>query len=74
MLNLIKEDIIDDTHNFPWGDDEIIEYISQEINGDNNEDSKDGGKEEDVKEITKPREALDLCAHMEQLHYRLYHY
>ena len=67
MLNPIEEDVIDDGCNFPRGDNEIIEYVNQEINGDDNEDSEDEGKEEDVKEITKPREALDLCARMEQL-------
>ncbi len=57
MLNPIEEDVIDDGCNFPRGDNEIIEYVNQEINGDDNEDSEDEGKEEDVKEITKPREA-----------------
>src|SRR5258708_34672809 len=67
MLNPIEEDVIDDSCNFLRGDNEIIEYVNQEINGDDNEDSEDEGKEEDVKEITKPREALDFCARMEQL-------
>src|SRR5258708_35967161 len=67
MLNPIEEDVIDDSCNFLRGDNEIIEYVNQEINGDDNEDSEDEGREEDGKEITKPREALDLSARIEHV-------
>jgi hypothetical protein len=40
MLNLIEEEVVDWTLDFPGGDDEIIEYVIQEVqNNNNNEES-----------------------------------
>ena len=48
--------------------DEIIEYVTQEMQDTNNNDELEDDEVEDTKkQITKPSEALDLCAHMEWL-------
>jgi hypothetical protein len=69
MLNLIEEEVVDRTLDFPGGDDEIVECVTWEVQDNNDEDDKleDDEVEDTKKQITKLSNALDLCAHMEWL-------
>jgi hypothetical protein len=67
MLNLIEEEVVDWTLDFLGGDDEIVEYVTQEVRDNNNDDdeSEDDEVEDTEKQITNLGNALDLCACME---------
>ena len=69
MLNPIEEEVVDWTLDFLGGDDEIVEYVTQEVRDNNNDDdeSEDDEVEDTEKHITKPSEALNLCGCMEWL-------
>ena len=69
MLNPIKEDNIGETgFGFPGGDEEIVEMVTGVADGeDEDEGSEDDDNKPSVGEVTKPREALEICAQMERL-------
>src|SRR6267154_3818603 len=62
MLNLIEEEVVNRTLDFSGGDDDDVQD-----NNNNEESDSDDEAEDTEKQITKPSETLDLCAHMEQL-------
>ncbi|KAG1895336.1 uncharacterized protein F5891DRAFT_984280 [Suillus fuscotomentosus] len=65
LLNPIKEDVIGHTGlEFPGGDDEIIAEATWQMMDNTEEDLED--EVDDLWEPIPPKEALDLCEHMEK--------
>ena len=68
MLNPIEEDCVGETgYEFPRGDEDIVAKVTEEAHGDDGEDSDDDEAENVAGEVTKPGEALEICARMERL-------
>ena len=68
MLNPIKEDCVGETgFEFLGGDQDILNRVAQGADAEEVEESEDHEGEPSVAEVTKPCEALEICAHMEKL-------
>ena len=66
MLNHIEEDCVGETgYEFLRGDEDIIAKVTEQAHGDDKEDSDDDEVENVAGEVTKPGEALEVCAQME---------
>ena len=66
MLNPIEEDCVGETgYEFLRGDEDIIAKVTEQAHGDDGEDLDDDELENVAGEVTKPGEALEVCAQME---------
>ena len=67
MLIPIEEDCVGKTgFEFPGGDQDILDRVAWGADAEEVEESEDD-EGEPVAEVTKPSEALEVCAHMERL-------
>ena len=68
MLNPIEEDCVGETgFEFPGGNQDILNRVAWGADAEEVEEYEDDEGEPSVTEVTKPSEALEICAHMEKL-------